>query len=278
MTQPGQPGDIGPVPSDQTWAHSSWAARVSLGAHREITAYRHLDVWLIEVGSELRVPGDAIDLAIQLALAESPRGVVCSVVDAAVLASADLEQLGRTGRHVQSWPGAPLLLVCPDDARWAELGNQPEARFLQRSSALLHAWSQLRALLPGRHVRLSLTPDARAARTARRFLSSTCEEWATPQHLSSGPIVLSELVTNAVEHTGGPVDVHLAEHDGELRIGVRDHADAPPVTRVDDPTSTGGRGLRIVQSLSRATGALPASGGGKLVWAVLATDPVTAPA
>ncbi len=109
-------------------------------------------------------------------------------------------------------------------------------------------------------------------------MSSTCEDWAAPQHLSSGPIVLSELVTNAVEHTSGPVDVHLAEHDGELRIGVRDHADEPPVTRADDPDSTSGRGLRIVQSLSRATGALPASGGGKLVWAVLAAEPVTASA
>ena len=278
MTQPGRPGDIGPVPPEQTWAHSSWAARVALGAHREITAYRYQDVWLIEVNGELPVPGDAIDLAIQLALAESPRGVVCSVVDASELPSADLEQLGRTGRHVQSWPGAPVLLVCPDDARWAELGRQPEARFLQRSSSLLHAWSQLRALLPGRHVRMSLAPDARAARTARRFLSSTCEDWAAPHHLSSGPIVLSELVTNAVEHTSGPVDVHLAEHDGELRIGVRDRGDEPPVTRADDPDGTSGRGLRIVQSLSRATGTLPASGGGKLVWAVLAAEPVTASA
>ncbi len=85
-------------------------------------------------------------------------------------------------------------------------------------------------------------------------------------------------MTNAVEHTTGPIDVHLSEHGGELRIGVRDHADEAPVTRADDPDSTSGRGLRIVQSLCRATGALPASGGGKLVWAVLAPEPVSAPA
>lgn len=276
MTQPGRPGEAGPAPSEQLWADSSWAARASFGAQREITAYCYLDVWLIEVASPLRVPGDVIDLAIQLSLAESPRGVVCSVGDASVLQPIDLELLGRTGRHVRNWPGAPLLLVCPDDRRWSSVQRQPEARLLQRSSSLLHAWSQIRALLPTRHVQTSLTPDARAAGSARRFLSSTCEDWDTPQHLSSGPIVVSELVTNAVEHTGGPVDLHLAEHGRELRVGVRDHGEEAPVTRADDPASTSGRGLRIVQSLCRATGALPAAGGGKLVWAVLAADPVTA--
>lgn len=287
MTQPGRPGDIGPVPSEQsradstwadsTWADSSWAARVSLGAHQEITAYRYLDVWLIEVSSGRPVATDAIDLAIQLALAENPRGVVCDVADTS-LPAADLRQLGRTGRHVESWPAVPLLFVCRDDARWAEIQRQPEARFLVRSTSLLHAWSLLHGLPEDRHVSATLPPDARAARAARQFLSRACEDWATPQHLSTGPLVVSELVANAVEHTDGPVDVHLAEHDGELRIGVRDHADRPPVTRDEDPDATSGRGLRIVQSLSRATGALPAAGGGKLVWAVLADDSVSAPA
>ncbi|MGN6613031.1 MAG: ATP-binding protein [Angustibacter sp.] len=84
--------------------------------------------------------------------------------------------------------------------------------------------------------------------------------------------MISELVTNAVQHTDGDIDVRLAEHEGRLRVAVRDRGDEPPVTPVRGTDSVSGRGLRIVETLAATSGALPAAGGGKVVWAVL--DPV----
>ncbi len=260
------------MPSERSWAGSSWSARVTLGASREVTAYKYHDVWLIEVSGEPLAVADDVDLAVQLALAENPRGVACSVSGDERATGADLELWDRLGRHVHSWPPTPVVVVCPDDATWAAAAHRPEARFLQRSSSLLHAWSQITSLPRPRTSSVRLQPGAHAARDSRRFLSRTCSGWDVAEHLSAGPLVVSELVTNAVEHGRGEVDVHLAEYHGDLRIAVRDREERPPVTRNEDPDSLDGRGLRIVQSLARASGALPAAGGGKLVWAVLGRE------
>ena len=80
-------------------------------------------------------------------------------------------------------------------------------------------------------------------------------------------LVVSELVTNALVHTGGQVRLDLALVNGRLRLAV---ADASPRTPVK-PTSigweaTGGRGILLVEALSAAWGTLPVSGG-KQVWA-----------
>jgi anti-sigma regulatory factor (Ser/Thr protein kinase) len=108
-----------------------------------------------------------------------------------------------------------------------------------------------------------------AARNARRFLIRCCLDWGLNQHLASGPLVVSELVTNAIQHANTEIDVILAGDGARLRVGVRDRNPAPPVTRVTAPDASGGRGLRVVQALARGSGALPTVDGGKFVWAVL---------
>src|SRR5689334_20986867 len=71
--------EFGDEPSERSWAESSWSDRASMGDHQQITAYCHRGVWLIEVNGDPELVTDDIDLAIQLALAESPRGVVCGL-------------------------------------------------------------------------------------------------------------------------------------------------------------------------------------------------------
>ncbi|WP_455351559.1 ATP-binding protein [Streptomyces sp. SYSU K217416] len=90
-------------------------------------------------------------------------------------------------------------------------------------------------------------------------------------------LVVSELVTNAVVHTGSnQVGCELTVDEGRLRITVRDQGVLPtgPRLRRDSPEE-GGRGLLLVDALSSAWGAQETGragsgrGPGRLVWAEL---------
>src|ERR1017187_9746683 len=68
-------------------------------------------VVVLHVAGPLSVVVQELDLAIQLALAEGPPGVVCDLSGG--LAGADLvaiEMLATAGRHVRDWPGIPVAV------------------------------------------------------------------------------------------------------------------------------------------------------------------------
>ena len=81
--------------------------------------------------------------------------------------------------------------------------------------------------------------------------------------------VVSELATNAVLHAGTRFVLNIAHDDVQIRISV---TDAKPlaratVRRFSNDTTTG-RGLRLVQSLSRSWG-VDQTGSAKTVWCEL---------
>ncbi|MEU1707401.1 SpoIIE family protein phosphatase [Streptomyces sp. NPDC005706] len=109
-----------------------------------------------------------------------------------------------------------------------------------------------------------------AVRHARRFSRRTLRAWGvSPDTLDAALLVVSELVTNALVHTGGPVRLDLSLVNHRLRLAVADTSPRSPVK----PTSigweaTGGRGILLVEAVSAAWGTVPVSGG-KQVWADL---------
>ncbi|MFJ3714672.1 SpoIIE family protein phosphatase [Streptomyces sp. NPDC090057] len=109
-----------------------------------------------------------------------------------------------------------------------------------------------------------------AVRHARRFTRRTLRTWGvSPDTLDAALLVVSELVTNALVHTGGPVRLDLSLVNHRLRLAVADTSPRSPV----QPTSigweaTGGRGILLVEAVSAAWGTVPVSGG-KQVWADL---------
>ncbi|MEV5736984.1 SpoIIE family protein phosphatase [Streptomyces sp. NPDC052292] len=109
-----------------------------------------------------------------------------------------------------------------------------------------------------------------AVRHARRFTRRTLRTWGVrPETVEAALLVVSELVTNALVHTGGPVRLDLSLIGHRLRLAVADTSPRSPV----QPTSigweaTGGRGILLVQAVSAAWGTVPVSGG-KQVWADL---------
>jgi len=85
-------------------------------------------------------------------------------------------------------------------------------------------------------------------------------------------LIVSELVTNAVNAGATRIGVALAIHHGHLRIGIADDASGRPTVQTASPHATGGRGLHIVEQLARRWGTC-ATPGGKEIWAELSVEP-----
>ena len=105
-----------------------------------------------------------------------------------------------------------------------------------------------------------------AVRHARRFTKRTLRSWGVDDEVDAVLLVVSELVTNALVHTGGQVRLDLTLINHRLRIAVADNSPRSPFK----PTSigweaTGGRGILLVEAMSAAWGTVPVSGG-KQVW------------
>ncbi|MBD3143724.1 ATP-binding protein [Microbispora bryophytorum] len=108
---------------------------------------------------------------------------------------------------------------------------------------------------------------------ARRLVRATLRDWAgsvdgeTPE---VAELLVSELIANVLRHGRGEPVLTLLLQDGVLRCEVEDEARVPVRVRDTSPDEEeSGRGLLIVESLSRSWGVCPTSRG-KAVWFELA--------
>ncbi|MEV7071348.1 ATP-binding protein [Streptomyces sp. NPDC091972] len=125
-------------------------------------------------------------------------------------------------------------------------------------------------------MQLEIRPDpaevGRARRWARSRLAGSGMEADEP--LAETLILLvSELVTNAVVHTGLPAVLRLSlpgteEEWATVRLEVADRSGRAPVPRCVDGDATGGRGLALVDGLADRWGWSP-EGAGKSIWCEL---------
>ncbi|MFI6931941.1 SpoIIE family protein phosphatase [Streptomyces sp. NPDC050287] len=111
-------------------------------------------------------------------------------------------------------------------------------------------------------------PDA--VMHARRFTARTLRRWQAEAASDAVLLVVSELVTNALVHTQGPVRVDLTLRGDWVRVCVSDSSPrAPAKPVIVDWESTGGRGLLLVEAMSDSFGTTPVAGG-KQVWSEVA--------
>ncbi|MET9774816.1 ATP-binding protein [Streptomyces sp. NPDC006367] len=132
-------------------------------------------------------------------------------------------------------------------------------------------------------MQLEIRPDPAEVGRARR--------WARSRLAGSGiqadeplaetlVLLVSELVTNAVVHTGRPAVVRLllpgtADGEATVRLEVDDNSGNAPAPRCVDGDATGGRGLALVDGLADRWG-WSLEGSGKRIWCEL--DRGTGPA
>ncbi|MFI6037639.1 ATP-binding protein [Streptomyces sp. NPDC051315] len=128
-------------------------------------------------------------------------------------------------------------------------------------------------------MQLEIRPDPAEVGRARR--------WARSRLAGSGigadealaetlVLLVSELVTNAVVHTGCPAVLRLSLTGGDddgpgestVRLEVADSSSRAPVPRCLDDDATGGRGLALVDGLADRWGWI-VEGPGKRIWCEL---------
>ncbi len=124
----------------------------------------------------------------------------------------------------------------------------------------------------GQTRRLALFGTKGVVSRCRDFTAEALTDWGwTPadgerRALSEDVLLLvSEMVTNACLHAGGPTELVL-HHSGErLRMEVADTSPEPPRPRSREVSLPGGHGLVVLERLSQSWGWAP-RGDGKIVW------------
>jgi hypothetical protein len=101
-----------------------------------------------------------------------------------------------------------------------------------------------------------------------------------PEGRPQAELLVSELVTNSLCHTRGPLRLNLQARDSRLRCEVEDTDPTGPVRRVVDAGAEGGRGIDLLDLLAEAWGSTRTATG-KTMWFQLpakASSPEASPA
>ena len=119
---------------------------------------------------------------------------------------------------------------------------------------------------------LSLAADPALVAWCRRSVSSLMAAWGVETHVQQAAVlILSELVSNAVQYGAAPIDVTLTldRWGGTLTGQVEDAGDGWPCPRDRDlcDLAEGGRGLLLVGLMATRWGVTRCAGtAGKRVW------------
>jgi len=110
-------------------------------------------------------------------------------------------------------------------------------------------------------------PVPEAVPATRRFVSDVLARWQEDALVPDATVIVSELASNAVLHAHSPFRVSIDRSVGMVCISIQDVA-ADLARQQPESIEPGGRGMVIVEALSRRWGcdSLP---GGKVVWAEL---------
>jgi hypothetical protein len=118
---------------------------------------------------------------------------------------------------------------------------------------------------------IELPARAPSASRARGFVVQHLVEHDLPHLADDLQLVVTELATNALIHALTPFTVTLEAFAHIVLLGVQDGSLHAPVMRACVPRDTSGRGIQIVELLSRDWGVTAHADGGKTVWAAFAT-------
>ncbi|TNM64634.1 ATP-binding protein [Streptomyces sp. NP160] len=119
----------------------------------------------------------------------------------------------------------------------------------------------------GLRLTLLLAPEPASARVGRVAAAEhLARAGAGPSLTEAVVLVVSELVTNAVRHAPGPLELLLEADSASASVGVSDTSAAHP--ELVAPYDGGGRGMLVVTTLA-VRWHVEEVPGGKVVWAHL---------
>ncbi|MFE3659052.1 SpoIIE family protein phosphatase, partial [Streptomyces sp. NPDC059165] len=100
---------------------------------------------------------------------------------------------------------------------------------------------------------------------ARAFLAKALFSWGCYEVADEAQLLVSEVVTNAIQHGRGPVRLHMRRNSSELTVEVSDQGHHLPQPRMAADDEESGRGLILVDTLASSWGVRP-SDEGKTTW------------
>jgi anti-sigma regulatory factor (Ser/Thr protein kinase) len=135
----------------------------------------------------------------------------------------------------------------------------------------------------GEPTEVAIPIGVQAPGVARRVTAEWLADHVAPSVLEAALLLVSELVSNSVRHSGVPegddVVVRVQLWADGCRLEVEDSGrDGVIAPQPRDPLRAGGMGLDLVQTLSERWGLERVAAGGTRVWAQLAPAPPLAPA
>ncbi|MEU3984776.1 SpoIIE family protein phosphatase [Streptomyces sp. NPDC026672] len=124
--------------------------------------------------------------------------------------------------------------------------------------------ARTRMLAPDRTAEWDVPADPSAVGRVRAAAAKTLEDWGLTEAAFTTELILSELVTNAIRHAGGPIRVRLIR-DRSLICEVSDGSSTAPHLRRAATTDEGGRGLFLVAQFADRWGTRYTPSG-KVIW------------
>jgi len=121
--------------------------------------------------------------------------------------------------------------------------------------------------------RIDLPPVIASVPLARHLTLDVLRLWEAPHDLDDAALLVSELVSNVVDHVGGEASltVEVTLSGNWLRIAVVDGSAIHPVVQELSLDRPRGRGLRMLQIIASRWGS-DQQGDGKRVWFELHPD------
>ncbi|MEU4419878.1 ATP-binding protein [Actinoplanes sp. NPDC024001] len=221
-----------------------------------------------------------VSVALRKCFSEHPRGLLLD------LTGLD-DESGRSGpawvtayrRGAGMDPPVPVAVCAPEEgALTANLRRSGALRYLPLYA---RAEAAEQALMRGRpltdRIEMRLDRDAETPARARKLAQNACDAWGREDLAYPVQIVVSELVSNVLEHTATDGRLLMSRRGRGLHLAVEDHSRVMPRPgagmrgRGGAKLAEGGRGLQIVHEASSAWGAMPTTDG-KVVWAIIRED------
>ncbi|MGW3124107.1 SpoIIE family protein phosphatase [Streptomyces sp. NPDC001107] len=113
--------------------------------------------------------------------------------------------------------------------------------------------------------RKELPAIASAVSAGRSFVVETLAAWGCAHKADDAKLLVSEVLTNSVQHAEGPVVLHLRHTATELAVEISDHSPHLPEPRLAAQDDESGRGLILVDTLADNWGVRPDEQG-KTTW------------
>lgn len=201
--------------------------------------------------------------------AEEPAAIVVDLTGMRAAIASLLTVFPTVRDRISDWPGVPLVLAAARPPLRALLEFSAAPRFVPTYCSVSDALDALDAAPPRPRCQAELPCELASAGLARKLVAQTCHEWGIPGMVAAAEIVASELTDNMVHHARSEGWLRLELRGNMLAIAVADADPRPPRLRVPGLRAAGGRGLVLVDKLSRRWGTALRPPDGKVVWAVL---------